>query len=263
MERFVYMYRSTFLKYGSSLSDERTVYVVLSNMGIYILKRDSQTNVYSTIATHKLKDIKRIVIGLFYQLFRLEMTDESTNYVFTTRSHERVHNFLDILVDTIREDEEKFQLERCHRSRETFANINSLLSKRDPAEVHLYVMLHYKLKTSKGFVLVPRSLIITQEKLHLCEEDYSKWPSLGVPNAKTPSTPQFQIIQSKNISEVMGLQVDDKKPCELSILFEDEQDKGKVREWSFVTSHKSEQQRIIKILSALWKALFQVDIGFK
>jgi hypothetical protein len=59
-------------------------------------------------------------------------------------------SFLDILVDTIRENEEKFELERCHRSKETYANINSILMKRDPSELHLYVMLHCKLKTGKG-----------------------------------------------------------------------------------------------------------------
>lgn len=55
---------------------------------------------------------------------------------------------------------------------------------------------------------------------------------------------------------------------ELTILFEDEaeaeerekENKNKPREWDLVTAHPQERDRIIKMLSLLWKNLFRINL---
>lgn len=51
---------------------------------------------------------------------------------------------------------------------------------------------------------------------------------------------------------------------EVTIYFEDEEglkeNKNKPREWELVTSHPAEQQRVVKILSVLWKDLYRINL---
>ena len=44
---------------------------------------------------------------------------------------------------------------------------------------------------------------LTSEQLILCKESYGKWPPLCLPNARTPSTPQFKLISKQNVSDLL------------------------------------------------------------
>jgi hypothetical protein len=74
--------------------------------------------------------------------------------------------------------------------------------------------------TWKGFHseenATPRTIILTKDKILLCEEDYSKWHSQqtgeeGFSLANMQGRPAFQVIKYHNISdltEIVSLQIE-------------------------------------------------------
>jgi len=178
--------------------------------------------------------------------------------------------------------------EVVHTLRETLYNVNVSLM-LPQADLQLYVMLHYRSKSHKG--TISRSLIFSRERLFLCTEDYSKWPSsTGGVGAQFESIPdiekfakkehskqlwrslggmqkptQFETQFTRDVSDVQKIETGG--ACDLTIFFEDEQEmanakenKNKPREWELVTYHPQEQKKIVKILSTLWKDLFRINL---
>jgi hypothetical protein len=74
----------------------------------------------------------------------------------------------------------------------------------------------------------------------------------------------FQLQFMRDMRDVTGVQMG--TGTEVVILFEDEnelnakENKNKPREWELVPAHPQEQQRIVKILSFLWKNLFRINL---
>jgi len=147
--------------------------------------------------------------------------------------------------------------ELSHTLRDTLYNINVCMMVQ-AHDVQLYVMLHYKSKFHKG--LQPRSLILSSERAYLCQEDYTRWPTVGGNNV------QFEPQFTRDMRDVTRLQTFGIEN-EVVILFEDEQEtaaakenKNKPREWTLVPANPQEQQRIVKMFSFLWKNWFRIDL---
>jgi len=261
-ERVLYLLRTPHLKNGHP--DERVVHLVLTNLNVYLLRKDHMTEAISVLAVHSLKEIRRITLGLFFQLFHIEMS-ENFRYTMVVRSHERVHKLVDTLMAAAQEIADPLvpPVERSHKSKETHINIRSqIMQGRGSHDLQLYVMLHHRSTIPKGTALVPRSLIVTQDHLSLCTDDYTQWPSSGFPNSKLPTTPQFRVILTRCITDMVGLQVSDSRT--LIISFEDEDGAAganqSLQAWELVVAHTGEQKRIIKTLSALWQAAFKTPL---
>jgi hypothetical protein len=54
---------------------------------------------FALVAEYRLSQIRRVVIGLFYQHFRVEI-DEKQAFVFLSKEHARTHAFIDLLLQT-------------------------------------------------------------------------------------------------------------------------------------------------------------------
>ena len=52
--------------------------------------------------------------------------------------------------------------------------------------------------------LMPRSIIITEDQLLLVDEDYTRWPSIGI-ESELPKMPQFQKKFAHMISDVVNI----------------------------------------------------------
>jgi hypothetical protein len=53
--------------------------------------------------------------------------------------------------------------------------------------------------------LLPRSIIITEDTLVLCDEDYGRWPSSGIDVSELPRTPQFHKRSLHPISDIVNI----------------------------------------------------------
>eukprot|EP01133_Synstelium_polycarpum_P003713 gene3713-4279_t len=202
---------------------------------------------FTKFETYQFKDIKKVSIGLLYQFFRLELEDIC--YVFLKRSHDPTHNFLNLLFESARN--EGVHLEPYFRISDTMFNIGSLTESKNDFEI--FIMLHQKVSSK----LVPRSLIVTREKLFLCVENYVQWPLLNK-NIKTTS-PQFTLVKWFKVTDISSLIYNGlTKPTELTVLFEVENE-GK-QQWSLNTSHVVECKKIVSTLSKLWKKKFHLDL---
>jgi len=300
-ENFVCIFRCTYIKFGANMDTESLIYVVLSSASIYFLKKDRPTDDYAVAFKQPLSRLRRVVIGLFYQFFRLEIDSSPTpssspsntsniiSYVFLPRSHYRAHKFVEALMSTSRACPDALDPPELNQTLlETLYNLKVSLM-LSASDVQLYVMLHFRSKFHKG--LIPRSLIFSRERLYLCSEDYSKWPlpagnggtqfegdaerqarreqikSWRTSMSNTKGASQFEVRFTRDMRDVKELQIGGAGTCDVTILFEDEQETGgskenknKPREWELVPSHPNEQQRIVKMLSSLWKNLFRIDL---
>jgi len=268
------LFQTNFLVYGKNIDEERECFLLVTTSYLYVLnqqkKQTEKDRGLGLVAVHKLRELKRVVVGLFYQLFRIEVIDSQNScYVFITRDHTKTHRFMESLQSAVKECEEIFDpVVVSNKNKEYVKNMSiRLLSGKAPV-LHLYLMLFEKQKSSnfKGFgpskvgAIVPRTLIITDDIIMLCEEDYSHWPSLyGAELA--PSTSQFQLKSSHNISDVIEVHLDSSTPRTLKVIFEEENANRGLREtWDLVTQAKGEQKKLIQVLSKCWRQLFKLDL---
>jgi hypothetical protein len=109
--------------------------------------------------------------------------------------------------------------------------------------------------------VVPRTLLITEEDVYLCEEDYARWPPSGYASAKMPVTPQFTVKTTHKITDVIALEVDSAQELAFTIIFEEEDASGEYVRWELVAFGRHEKNGCMKALSKRWKALFKLDLA--
>merc|ERR1712146_808101 len=97
----------------------------------------------------------------------------------------------------------------------------------------------------------PRSNILTSSACYLCIEDYTRWPSML--KASAPESAQFVVERRGKIEDVLGVEVDIRRPNAVCLLFEDN------NSWSIHVQSVGVKQRLLKVLSRVWQDLYQVE----
>ena len=126
-------------------------------MNLYILnqqrKATEKDRGLGLAAYFKLKELKKVVIGLFYQSFRIEI-NETTAYVFITRNHHKTHKFLEQMHSVVKDMADIFApIDFIHFTRYYVKNISAQLFANANLQIQMYVMLFQRQKTSnyKGY----------------------------------------------------------------------------------------------------------------
>ncbi|EFA75749.1 hypothetical protein PPL_10804 [Heterostelium album PN500] len=232
-ETYIYMMQSNYVRYNTQ-EEEKSIYLLLTSKTLYLLKREKKIigpdQGFTKVGAYSFKEIKKISIGLLYQFFRIELEDVC--YVFLKRAHDPTHKFLDLLFDAAKKDGIT-NLEPYFRIADTMFNINLVTETKN--DFQLFIMLHHRVSSSK---INPRSLIVTNDKVFMCQENYIQWPLLNK-NIKT-TAPQFTLVKSFKITDISNLQFNAAKPTELTINFEIEGSGEGPQLWSIITSHAVE-----------------------
>lgn len=172
-----------------------------------------------------MSSLKLIIVGLSFQNFRIE-TNDGKVFIFLPRNSSKTGKFLENLqgciVDCFEALSSSTSLNSIsmetltpapimNRDSEYLSNIQQILPDQTITNLHLYVMVFQIVKTStwKGPLppkvkgsLDPKTFIIVDDLVLLCDEDYFSWPPL---NDKLPSTPQFTLKSQHNISDVVSI----------------------------------------------------------
>jgi DNA-directed RNA polymerase subunit RPC12/RpoP len=281
-EQLVYFFPAFFAPYGSKNFDETLGYILLTTQNLYILAKKRKPTLqdpgFVMMAEHKLSELRRLTIGLYYHYFRIEV-NERTAYVFITREHDRTHRFLDLLLTTVHGCEEAFDpIEPCNGNRETLQHISKQLlaqfSHTKP-NVQLYGMLFQRnqptssktgffdtlaLTSKSGDGLVGRSLIVTKKEVVLANEDCIYWPRLH--GAKQPPVPQFELVAIQQLSDLIAIELDGGDKTGIKLIFEKENaEEGGRAVFNLKTQSERERARIAKVLSHLWEEMFKLPLN--
>jgi len=193
-----------------------------------------------------------------------------------TRDHSRTHRFLDIFQETTKNCEEIIDpILVYNRNKDQLKTISTLLLNGSPPTIQLHIALFERVKNSPwkghpptGFgSVVPRTLIILDEQVILCDENYNHHPLIGEKPIMPQNIPQYVPKLSQKISDVIELIVDPEFPTAIKIVFEEERTAEKAKHqqkfWDLLTVGKGEKKRIVHILSKRWKALFKLELAIK
>lgn len=282
-EQLVYFFTSVYLPYGAKTSEEAIGHLLITTQNMYILqrkRRPTETDPgFALVAEYRLSQIRRVVIGLFYQHFRVEI-DEKQAFVFLSKEHARTHAFIDLLLQTILDSDGVGgePIEAVHYNSETLGNMQTQLFYRFPSKaLQVYVLLYQKMPAARpksmllGSTLsaardmgglVTRAMIITSTHIILATEDYSRWPALHYPSVKPPSSPQFEISSAHEISELVSLELDAQDTTEFKVVFEKESTGAKTT-IQLKTEHAEERSKLTNSLAKLWEAMFKLPLSLK
>jgi hypothetical protein len=236
----------------------------------------------------KLKSLRRIVVGPFWQWFRIESTASSDSYVIVTRSHARTFRFLQMFKKTCE------WLEMSNKNKEFLTNVKSaiqftlkdsrststaaLVSEIDGFEVDLYFMAYQRVKAGfnllnavrssvvygKDTNLIPRSIMLTKHNILICEEDYAKWPSLTLPGWSTPKTAQFNLVQHFSYHEIVSIAIahPQEHPNYMSVTFEFNTANGSTsqQQITLITQGEGEKAKFVSIVSQRYQDYFHIKL---
>jgi len=157
-------------------------------------------------------------------------------------------------------------VELIHANRETIKNIGATIG-RKKVEIESYILIFQKKKTAfaisglfDNYSVLPRTLVLTEEFLLLCDEDYSRWPSSAVSKTKA-NTAQFTVVSSRNVHDVIGVEIEAKTTM-FTIKFDSDNSSQQTDQqpWDYIAACNVEKNRYIKSLSKIWKRLFKNDL---
>ena len=248
-----------------------------------------------------LCSLREVVIGLFDQSLRVEVAAEGPRgtFLFLTRDASKTAQFLDSLFSAlgrkkntrgssmnfyqqknsstdfpliIYPDESKFDmlktkiqmLGHCFEERESFLSYCIIYNRDEDEsgyEIHDDVTLPYL-----------RTLILTDYRLILCDEDYVRWP-LPSYVCSLPLTPQWVLDAVEVIENVIGIDLwDDTSGKQnmtgcygITLTFEGKTEKEEIEVdfnnvWNLLFQSLSEREQFVRSISCLWKNRFNEDI---
>ena len=251
-----------------------------------------------------VRDLGEVVFGLYDQGFRLEVRQHGPKGTFTilTRDAEKTGKFFEVLSEALGEplrgggsllirrvstlsteggrpsfvfpDEEKLLRLKEELSKsvdatadEREANLLMYSIVREvpdsfPSSVHEIEDLTRRL----------RSLIVTNSRIYLCDEDHVHWPLPSFVRA-LPSTPQWVVTRSQQISKIIGIDVFElgRNVCEfegvfgLSLIFETETSDDSAASqaqncWHLMFRAADEREQLQRSLAQVWKDHFSADL---
>jgi len=253
--------------------------------------------------------LKRIVVGLFYQSFRLEFGSDNSStvntYIFPTRNHSRTHEFIDELTNNVQrqqpgskistvEDNDEWEPEKrkklvYNNNKVILEGMKNTLRKtksKKPVitkntDLRAYTMVYRITKPNapnlkndiinflenrvnpKSVGLVTRSLILTEKRIFLCEEDYGRWPPLDT-TKQNAAQPGITVQHVQKISDVEKVIVEGIS-TRFRIFFdkeqeEDEEDDASNKEWFMVAETRNERDYFLSTLGSLFKQQMKFDM---
>lgn len=290
-ETLVSYFPCPYLPYGLASSREAPSAIMLSNLNLYLLQPKSRrrtTMILSAFLSDSSEDdedellccipfseVKRIVVGPFYQWFRLEAGPQQI-FLFASRAHERTHHFVNVLKQTIRD--KIGYVEVSNRNQETIQNLISDCGLHSRPELELFLWVFQRVKPGAGrtfpqvtghnISLSPRTMVVTAEELLIVDEDV-RFPHPLLSGYVRPKAPQFIPHHRRKISELSSIEIDPQQPNFLRLCFDDEfmsasssrsapPDGGK---WSIFCQRSLECRKIRHTLTREWAALFQVPLA--
>jgi hypothetical protein len=288
-ENLMSYFPCSYVPFGYSLSREAPGSIMLSNLNIYILQPKSRrrTMILSAfmsaqgyddedelVAAIPFSDVKRVVIGPFYQWFRIEVSPQQI-FVFVTRAHERTHKFLGILKQTMRD--KIGYVEVSNRNQEI---VQSIAQDCHPGggpmpQLELFFWLFQRVKPGAGRLMqsisrsevsvLPRTLIVTAEELLLVDEDM-RLPFPTFTGVVRPKVPQFVVAHRRKISELSSIEVDPAQPNFVKLCFDEDSvgsSSSKVNDggsWGLFCQKSVESNKLKHVLAREWRALFHVPL---
>ena len=249
-----------------------------------------------------LKSLREIVVGLFDQGLRIEVADEGARgtFVFLTRDASKTGQFLDGVSSILGFNNEK-ELVSSQMNAPVDVDITPVprlpsivypdenkihalkvqfqeqeLSPLDNRENLISYCIVYERRdddpgsdvydeTSLPYL---RSLILTNLRLILCEEDYVHWPLPSYVRS-APFTPQWIVDDVETVENVIGVELwEDMRGKQnmtgcygVTIKFEAKAPEVSMDNvWNFLFQSISEREQFIRSVACLWKNNFDQDL---
>eukprot|EP01117_Protostelium_nocturnum_P016156 TRINITY_DN6343_c0_g1_i2.p1 TRINITY_DN6343_c0_g1~~TRINITY_DN6343_c0_g1_i2.p1 ORF type:complete len:518 (+),score=59.10 TRINITY_DN6343_c0_g1_i2:280-1833(+) len=310
-EKYVGTLHSNFIQ-TSKNDEERPCLIVLTDVYVYILTQhkkllgEKEKVNLQTAGLHKLQEIERIIIAMNEQAFRFELVEGDIPYVFITRDHFATLSFMDKLTKTVQNqlnsmfdtpppiilfNQQHIQFIEQQLSLDTSPTISEL-DLGESFHILLYVLVSVQTQKQSSWNFVQqdfaRSLIVSDDHILLCEEDYSKWPLYTSGNnfeSVKLNKPIIQMWKSHRISDLVRIELFENGSVRL--VFEQESHlntgnrestrRSKIfsviglnignnnndSSWIIHIVGRWERNRLLQLLSHKWKELFKVDLTIK
>lgn len=217
-----------------------TILLFSSDSKVYILREEmSQSTlthrqglVLRVLASHKLTDVKRLIVGLGLQVLRMH-AGAASEYVIATRSASITTDFLQRLTvgtDAEASDGGTRVVVESWGTEQLLCMEKALFDGRK-VNVRLYTMLHYRCDIDTGgqwmpvtFVITARSLLLCSEMLHLFAaslviSDGEQEKKVQQEHAQRHEQQYFVSQARRAIRELQKIVPSRKDRCQLSLIF--------------------------------------------
>ena len=192
--------------------------------------------IFHCFYSFSLKSIKEIVVGLYDQAFRIEVNNEGSRGTFTflTRHASKTAQFLEAYCSVIGLGEEKSSLDMRRRTSFVSGDMTSCISYPDESKIdalkaqltaqglspiedrenlisYCIVYVFEDVKDQEEFLYatdIPvssiKSLILTNLRLFMCDEDYVHWPPPSFVRS-LPTTPEWVVDEEEPVADLIGV----------------------------------------------------------
>ena len=247
-ERVVYLVQSKCIvsktpggrSIGAEAANELDVIVVFTDMYLYIVQRPSghlgtfaDNPEFPTLVRFPLDGILKISIGFWAQRLRIQ-TPGSKAYILLTRDRERTYSLLQRFpssCEIINEDQHTLGILQQHVLNDPTANIT------------LFLMLYRRHKDKKR--VMPRTLVLTNLGIYLCEEDLvDVWSAEDAP---------FRVERYAALPDILGIEQSE-NPTDFTVICSEKFGIiSRKRRWRLRVHSRQAKARVLLELGKLMK----------
>lgn len=238
-----------------------------------------------------LSSLREVVVGLFDQGIRLEVSEEGARgtFVLLTRDANQTGQFLDVLtslvpvkttgdenksgdhVNVVYPDERKINAFKAQLEEQE-------ISAFDARENLISYCIVYQVRenpsrkdsfdeTHSSYL---RSLVLTNMRIFLCDEDYVHWPLPSFVRS-IPFTPQWVVDDLNRVESLVGVDLWEdtfqtmRGKYGLSLTFEtnisrDDSESTTQDAWEISFQSLTEREQLVRSLASIWKNSFEQDL---
>lgn len=154
----------------TKLSEEQVMLILITKNRIYFVEKDqletsSMDLTFTFLITKDITSITSLTLGLFLRHLRVDFVDKSS-YLLLTRNKEVTSEIVQALVQIAHYE----PLQICNNDRFTLDCIQSQVLGGDSDDSFRMYELIFEVKSSQK---IPRTLIVTEKRLFLCNENHS------------------------------------------------------------------------------------------
>eukprot|EP01130_Rhizamoeba_saxonica_P015795 TRINITY_DN7142_c0_g2_i1.p1 TRINITY_DN7142_c0_g2~~TRINITY_DN7142_c0_g2_i1.p1 ORF type:complete len:771 (+),score=179.78 TRINITY_DN7142_c0_g2_i1:176-2314(+) len=260
-EEIIEIFKAGFLQQNNPLHREMYCTYLISNKFLYILKKNrGNTLSFSLEEKRSISGLNTIIVGLFFQYFRLEF-ESGSGVVVLTSSHKIAHNIILKIQDACRAVKNPIDIQ--HKTAETLLNIRKMVNISYKPKIESCIRVFQKDKSSKFnscypemHNVKPRTLLLTETYLILCEEDYGRYPLTSV---TSNSEPQFKLISKFTWPDVEGFNFSTSNPDYFEIVcYVEEKDFSE--QWKLIIQSQEELVKFFNIFSRIWEMHFCIPL---
>lgn len=249
-----------------------------------------------------LSSLREVVVGLFDQGIRLEVCEEGPRgtFVLLTRDANKTAQFLDILTSIVTVKTGKQEVDGPGEGNSDGINIvypdeskiNALKAQLQEQEISplggrenlISYCIVYQMRENKSrkdeyddvCSVYLRSLILTNLRIFLCDEDYVHWPLPSYIHS-APFTSQWVVDDVNIVESVIGVDSWEEQTQNLrgsyglSLTFDGsiqatspssstDLESGETHVWNILFQSLSEREQLIRSLASIWKNSFGQDL---